>query len=197
MLHKFRVLCGNFRSLIVRRSVSLPRLPRMFSTSAKPHPVPEPDGSAKTFPDKIHTIVDQISQLTLLETAQLNELLKVKNLSDTCISAFLLLCVTLPAEECQLCQAQLRNISAMGVCHNVFGIFIVYLCCCVEAGTGTCICDLSQNIFPVFDRFLKCSVCATFAAYLECIACSTPEIQLLVHGLYILKRDIAKTAIFS
>ena len=46
--------------------------------SSQPLPVPEPDGSSKTYPEKIHDIVDDISQLTLLETAQLNELLKVR-----------------------------------------------------------------------------------------------------------------------
>jgi ribosomal protein L7/L12 len=51
--------------------------------SSQPLPVPEPDGSAKTYPDKLHAIVDHISQLTLLETAQLNELLKSKlNIPD-------------------------------------------------------------------------------------------------------------------
>ena len=58
-----------------RRVVTRMSPANLFST--QPFPVPEPDGSAKTYPDKIHSIVDDISQLTLLEAAQLNELLKV------------------------------------------------------------------------------------------------------------------------
>lgn len=54
----------------------------MLSASSEPLSVPDPDGSPKTYPDKIHTIVDHISQLTLLEAAQLNELLKVYYIDD-------------------------------------------------------------------------------------------------------------------
>ena len=68
----------NFRSLIWQQGPPLSHVPRVsLSASSEPLPVPDHDGSAKTYPEKIHTIVNHISQLTLLETAQLNELLKV------------------------------------------------------------------------------------------------------------------------
>lgn len=38
---------------------------------------PQPDDSAKEYPEKITNIVDEISKLTLVEVADLNELLKV------------------------------------------------------------------------------------------------------------------------
>ena len=41
-------------------------------------PEPKPDGSDKLYPEKIQRIVSDISQLSLLETSQLNELLKVQ-----------------------------------------------------------------------------------------------------------------------
>ena len=47
------------------------------ASNADPLPPPTPDGTAKVYPEKIQNIVRDISQLTLLETAQLNELLKV------------------------------------------------------------------------------------------------------------------------
>ena len=50
---------------------------RLLCSSTETLPVPPPDGAARIYPDKIRAIVDQITQLTLLETAQLNELLKV------------------------------------------------------------------------------------------------------------------------
>lgn len=39
--------------------------------------MPLPNNEEKVFPQKISAIVDQISQLNLLEVADLNELLKV------------------------------------------------------------------------------------------------------------------------
>ena len=41
-------------------------------------PIPPPDDAPKTYPEKLTKIADQISQLTLLETADLTELLKVR-----------------------------------------------------------------------------------------------------------------------
>ena len=38
---------------------------------------PRPDDAVKEYPDKIKSIVDEISKLTLIEVADLNELLKV------------------------------------------------------------------------------------------------------------------------
>lgn len=70
-------IMSNIRSLAKQQDVILSRVPRVL-LSSQPLPVPAPDGSSKTYPEKIHNIVDHISQLTLLETAQLNELLKVQ-----------------------------------------------------------------------------------------------------------------------
>lgn len=47
---------------------------RFFSAQAMPFP----DSEAKAYPDKIVKIVDEISGLTLLEVADLNELLKTR-----------------------------------------------------------------------------------------------------------------------
>ena len=49
---------------------------RQLCSVVDPLPVPEADNN-KTYPEKISRIVEDISKLTLLETAQLNELLKV------------------------------------------------------------------------------------------------------------------------
>ena len=52
---------------------------QVFSSEASDSiPPPPPDGASKTYPEKIHTLVQEISHLSLLETAQLNELLKVR-----------------------------------------------------------------------------------------------------------------------
>lgn len=40
---------------------------------------PQPDDSVKEYPEKIINIVDEISKLTLVEVADLNELLKVNH----------------------------------------------------------------------------------------------------------------------
>ena len=47
------------------------------AASSPPIPPPPVDGKSSNYPDKIKKIVDDISQLTLLETSQLNDLLKV------------------------------------------------------------------------------------------------------------------------
>lgn len=39
---------------------------------------PQPDDAVKEYPEKIINIVDEISKLTLIEVADLNELLKVR-----------------------------------------------------------------------------------------------------------------------
>ena len=55
-----------------------PEVPHPFSTEAvAPLPPPPADSAAKIYSDKIRSLVADISQLSLLETAQLNELLKV------------------------------------------------------------------------------------------------------------------------
>ncbi|KAG7153610.1 39S ribosomal protein L12-like [Homarus americanus] len=51
--------------------------------SAEPLMAPSPDGAPKVYPEKIQSIVSQISHLTLVEVADLNELLKkTLNISD-------------------------------------------------------------------------------------------------------------------
>merc|ERR1711936_295154 len=55
---------------------------RQMSTETMPLPNADPTAK-KTYPEKISTIVDQISKLNLLEVADLNELLKKRlNISD-------------------------------------------------------------------------------------------------------------------
>ena len=56
--------------------LTLGYLNRLLCSTVDPLPVPEAD-SNKKYPEKITRIVEDISRLTLLETAQLNELLKV------------------------------------------------------------------------------------------------------------------------
>ena len=51
-------------------------LSRLLCSTVDPLPVPEAD-SSKKYPEKITGIVKDVSKLTLLEKAQLNELLKV------------------------------------------------------------------------------------------------------------------------
>ena len=58
-------------------SSSLPYQHKLYSTEAIP--VPQAEGADKIFPPKIQSIVNDISQLTLLEVADLNELLKVSS----------------------------------------------------------------------------------------------------------------------
>lgn len=47
------------------------------SSPSDPIPPPPLDGKPRQYPEKITRIVDEISRLTLLETSQLNDLLKV------------------------------------------------------------------------------------------------------------------------
>merc|ERR1719400_1964194 len=54
-----------------------------MSTEAMPLPNADPSAKKKIYPEKISTIVEQISKLNLLEVADLNELLKKRlNISD-------------------------------------------------------------------------------------------------------------------
>ena len=48
-------------------------------SKAEAIPLPQPDGEPKEYSDKIKKLVEEISSLTLSETAQLGELLKVCN----------------------------------------------------------------------------------------------------------------------
>ncbi|KAK4327706.1 hypothetical protein Pmani_001857 [Petrolisthes manimaculis] len=57
--------------------------------SAEPLAVPTPEDAPKVYPEKIQTIVNQISQLTLVEVAELNALLKTTlNIPDAPVMAF-------------------------------------------------------------------------------------------------------------
>ena len=49
----------------------------MMWSKIEPIPLPQLDGEPKQYSDKIRTLVEEISSLTLSETAQLSELLKV------------------------------------------------------------------------------------------------------------------------
>ena len=45
---------------------------------------PEPDEAPKEYPEKIKHVVDEISKMTLIEVAELNDLLKVMHMSSAC-----------------------------------------------------------------------------------------------------------------
>lgn len=47
------------------------------SSTSEVIPPPPLDGKPRDYPNKVRRIVDDIAQLTLLETSQLNDLLKV------------------------------------------------------------------------------------------------------------------------
>ena len=80
LLHRLRV---NIRQSIVV-VLTLGYLNRLLCSTVDPLPVPEAD-SNKKYPEKITRIVEDISRLTLLETAQLNELLKVHTYIHTTV----------------------------------------------------------------------------------------------------------------
>ena len=70
-----RCTCVYSKSVAERLSS---RQQRAYSVETLAAPVPE--GDSKEYPPKLHEIVNEISQLTLLEVADLNELLKVSAL---------------------------------------------------------------------------------------------------------------------
>lgn len=54
-----------------------------LNTEAAPLATPSPDGADKVFPERIENLVREISQMTLLEVAELNECLKKRlNIAD-------------------------------------------------------------------------------------------------------------------
>jgi hypothetical protein len=55
---------------------------RQTSAEAKPLDLPPPAGADKVFSPKITSLVQDISNLSLLEVADLNECLKVKDYSE-------------------------------------------------------------------------------------------------------------------
>ncbi|CAD5126108.1 DgyrCDS14280 [Dimorphilus gyrociliatus] len=76
----FRVPITQLYRLSIRRSLNSLASKRLCSTLSAPHI----DGTEKKFPEKIHNIVNEISNLTLIEVADLNELLKkTLNIPDT------------------------------------------------------------------------------------------------------------------
>ncbi len=67
------------KSFLVTRSISTTK----FERNAAPLPSPQFDGEAKQYSPKIKSLVDQITQLNLLEVSDLNELLrKTLNIKD-------------------------------------------------------------------------------------------------------------------
>lgn len=68
----------NREGYTVRSCVSFMRLKREYSAAAEQLQEPQVQGSEKVYPPKIEKIVDEISQLTLLEVCDLNELLKTR-----------------------------------------------------------------------------------------------------------------------
>lgn len=57
---------------------------RCMSAEAAPVASPTPDGHDKVYPEHVEKLVQQISQMTLLEVAELNECLKKRlNIADT------------------------------------------------------------------------------------------------------------------
>ena len=63
---------------------SVPRVPTTRSLSAAatdPLPVPPADGTPPVYSEKISGLVKDISNLTLSEVAQLNDLLKVRSIA--------------------------------------------------------------------------------------------------------------------
>lgn len=70
-----------YRLLVRAPRLGLGTSLRLLSASVpevtEPIPAPPPDAAGPVYPEKIRELVHEISQLTLVETAQLNELLKV------------------------------------------------------------------------------------------------------------------------
>lgn len=75
---------GMVRTLTSEVAAAAPGGGGVTSSLEPPLPPPVPDGAEPVYSKKIRDIVSEISQLTLLETAQLNELLKkTLNIPDT------------------------------------------------------------------------------------------------------------------
>ncbi|KAH3863374.1 39S ribosomal protein L12, mitochondrial-like [Dreissena polymorpha] len=75
--------CRHHYSSLYRQVRTLQHLQRCYSTDAQEHPLPLPNTPIKTYSPKIQKIVNDISQLTLLEVSDLNELLKkTLNIAD-------------------------------------------------------------------------------------------------------------------
>lgn len=60
------------------RVAAMACLVRHQRLSTEPLPKPPSDIAPRAYPEKLHSLVDDISRLTLTEVAQLNELLKAR-----------------------------------------------------------------------------------------------------------------------
>lgn len=90
----------NREGYTVRSCVSFIRLKREYSSAVEQLQEPQVQGSEKVYPPKIEKIVDEISQLTLLEVCDLNELLKTKlKIKDGPVMAMAGPAVAAPKEE--------------------------------------------------------------------------------------------------
>lgn len=90
----------NREGYTVRSCVSFMRLKREYSSAAEQLQEPQVQGSEKVYPPKIEKIVDGISQLTLLEVCDLNELLKTRlKIKDGPVMAMAGPAVAAPKEE--------------------------------------------------------------------------------------------------
>lgn len=90
----------NREGYTVRSFVSFMRLKREYSSAAEQLQEPQVQGSEKVYPPKIEKIVDEISQLTLLEVCDLNELLKTRlKIKDGPVMAMAGPAVAAPKEE--------------------------------------------------------------------------------------------------
>lgn len=74
----------------------------LSAEAAEPLPPPSSDGGPKTYPERIRNLVSEISQLTLAETAQLNELLKTTlNIADAPVMSMGAMPAASPSQEAE------------------------------------------------------------------------------------------------
>ncbi|XP_003744073.1 39S ribosomal protein L12, mitochondrial [Galendromus occidentalis] len=90
-----RALAIGFAKFALRRVQSVPSHRCMSAI-----PQPAPDNSNKQYPEKISNIVSEISKLTLIEVADLNELLKrTLNIQEAAVVAAAAPAASAPVEE--------------------------------------------------------------------------------------------------
>ncbi|XP_068223473.1 uncharacterized protein mRpL12 [Palaemon carinicauda] len=89
--NNYSVLTCCLRRNILRYGAAgdlIPHQHRFYSAEAALS-TPTPDGAPKVYPEKIQSIVSEITKLTVLEVADLNDLLKrTLNISDAPVMAF-------------------------------------------------------------------------------------------------------------
>ncbi|XP_064105247.1 large ribosomal subunit protein bL12m-like [Macrobrachium nipponense] len=99
MMQTARVICSSnysvltccLRQNILRHGAAVNLIPHQhrFLSAEAALSTPTADGAPKVYPEKIQNIVSQITQLTVLEVADLNDLLKkTLNISDAPVMAF-------------------------------------------------------------------------------------------------------------